>query len=283
MELKFRTLQADEIEVRVGQTIATTNWQGATLLLYKNARVDQDILDETVGAMNWQRRHLRDNANCEVGIYDTDKQEWVWKEDTGTESNTEAEKGLASDSFKRACVNWGIGRELYSSPVIMIPCTLEDKNGRKQILRETTFNVEEIRYNDKRKISYLRIGKAENHVHNAKAFVWSDKTPQPQEQTDKPKIDVNAEKLDKAINKSTKPQTPETMDLQAVKTSENTKASPQRQVEDMIKAMVATKVATWAEIQNILINEYGADVPVKLSDDLAKEFLARLKKWEKKQ
>lgn len=116
MDLKFRELRADEIDCRP----ATITANGISLLLYKDARVDQDILDETVGPMNWQREHLRDNANCRVGIWDEDKKQWIWKEDTGTESNTEKEKGLASDSFKRACFNWGIGRELYTAPFIWI-------------------------------------------------------------------------------------------------------------------------------------------------------------------
>ena len=92
-----------------------------------------DILDETVGAMNWKRSHTRDNANCIVSIWDSDKKEWVSKEDTGTESNTEAEKGLASDSFKRACVNWGIGRELYTSPFIWVSkdkCNITPKGSK---------------------------------------------------------------------------------------------------------------------------------------------------------
>ena len=117
MELKFRDLKADEIDARV-QTVVTS--KGVSLLLYKDARVDMDILDETVGALNWQRRHSRDNANCTVEIWDSDKKMWIAKEDTGTESNTEAEKSLASDSFKRACFNWGIGRELYTAPFIWI-------------------------------------------------------------------------------------------------------------------------------------------------------------------
>lgn len=116
MKYMFRTLKADEIDVRISQI--EKNW--CTLLLYKDARVDQDILDETVGAMNWQRHHTRDNANCIVSIWDDEKKQWIEKEDTGTESFTEAEKGLASDSFKRACFNWGIGRELYTAPSIFI-------------------------------------------------------------------------------------------------------------------------------------------------------------------
>lgn len=100
----FRLLRADEIECRV----ATVKEKGCSVLLYKDARCDQNILDETVGNMNWQRKHSRDNANCTVGIWDTEKKMWVEKEDTGTESFTEKEKGLASDSFKRACFNWGM-------------------------------------------------------------------------------------------------------------------------------------------------------------------------------
>jgi hypothetical protein len=116
MDLKFRPLRADEVELRV----STCNANGFSLLLYKDARCDMNILDETVGALNWMRTHLRDNANCIVAIWDADKDEWIAKEDTGTESFTEKEKGLASDSFKRACVNWGIGRELYTAPFIWI-------------------------------------------------------------------------------------------------------------------------------------------------------------------
>lgn len=112
----FRDLKANEIDVRIAQITE----KGLSLLLYKDARVDQDILDETVGAMNWQRKHTRDNANCIVEIWDKEKGQWISKEDTGTESFTEKEKGLASDSFKRACFNWGIGRELYTAPFIWI-------------------------------------------------------------------------------------------------------------------------------------------------------------------
>ena len=98
----FRDLRADEIDVRISQV--GEGW--LSLLLYKDARVDMDILDETVGNMNWQRKHLRDNANCIIEIWDKEKGQWISKEDTGTESYTEKEKGLASDSFKRAGFNW---------------------------------------------------------------------------------------------------------------------------------------------------------------------------------
>ena len=113
----FRRLKAEEIECRVSQI----SDKGLFLLLYKDARCDMNILDETVGALGWKREHTRDNANCIVSIWDDEKKQWISKEDTGTESNTEAQKGLASDSFKRACFNWGIGRELYTAPKIWIP------------------------------------------------------------------------------------------------------------------------------------------------------------------
>lgn len=92
----------------------------ATILAYKDARVDMQQLDDSVGALYWKREHTRDNKNCIVSIYNIELKEWVSKEDTGTESNTEQAKGLASDSFKRACFNWGIGRELYDYPMISI-------------------------------------------------------------------------------------------------------------------------------------------------------------------
>ena len=154
---KFRKLQAHEIDVRVGQGISTPNWQGVSVLLYKNARVDMDILDETVGEDNWQRRHEVVNGNlyCAVGIYSPDKKEWVWKSDCGTESNTEKEKGEASDAFKRACVNWGIGRELYTAPKDMfISCELNEKKQPKD--KKLKFFVSHIEYENNR-ISELTI------------------------------------------------------------------------------------------------------------------------------
>ena len=147
MEAMFRNLKANEIDVRIAQITE----KGLSLLLYKDARVDQDILDETVGAMNWQRRHARDNANCIVEIWDKEKQQWISKEDTGTESFTEKEKGLASDSFKRACFNWGIGRELYTAPFIWISsdkCNIV-KNQQGKFTCKDKFVVEAIEITNK--------------------------------------------------------------------------------------------------------------------------------------
>lgn len=154
---KFRKLQAHEIDVRIGQAISTEKWSGVSLLLYKNARVDMDILDEVVGAENWQRKHevINGNLYCHVGIYSKDKNEWVWKSDCGTESNTEKEKGEASDAFKRACVNWGIGRELYTAPKnMLIPCELNERKQPKD--KKLKFFVDDIDY-DGPKICYIKI------------------------------------------------------------------------------------------------------------------------------
>ena len=109
--------------------------------------------------MNWQRHHTRDNANCIVSIWDNDKKQWIEKEDTGTESFTEKEKGLASDSFKRACFNFGIGRELYSAPFIWISSDYaniqEGKNGKLQC--SDNFAVDRIEYDADRNIIALSI------------------------------------------------------------------------------------------------------------------------------
>ena len=155
----FRLLNADEIDVRV----STINAKGATLLLYKDARCDMNFLDEAVGAFNWKREHTRENANCIVSIWDKDKEQWVSKEDTGTESFTEKEKGLASDSFKRACFNWGIGRELYTAPFIYIPAdkmSITDKNGKYTTYDK--FHVEAIKYDEKNQIVALSIKNQKN-------------------------------------------------------------------------------------------------------------------------
>ena len=146
MEYMFRDLKANEIDCRISQI----NEKGLSLLLYKDARVDMDILDETVGAKNWQRSHTRDNANCIIEIWDEYKKQWICKEDTGTESNTEKEKGQASDSFKRACFNFGIGRELYTAPFIWIPAS-------KGYSKYEKFKVKEIGYNENREIDLLLI------------------------------------------------------------------------------------------------------------------------------
>ena len=120
-----KPLTIDQIDFRV-QSINKGGY--ATILAYKDARVDMERLDEVCGPLNWRREHTRDNHNCIVSIWDESKSQWVSKEDTGTESYTDAQKGLASDSFKRACFNWGIGRELYDYPVIQVKLREDEWN-----------------------------------------------------------------------------------------------------------------------------------------------------------
>lgn len=159
MNLKFRPLKESEIDVRV-QSVTE---KGCILLLYKDARCDMNILDETVGPLNWKREHTRDNANCIVSLWDDEKKHWVSKEDTGTESNTEKEKGQASDSFKRACFNWGIGRELYTSPFIWVKkedCnmySIKGNNGKDIWKCNDKFEVEKIAYDENKNITGLAI------------------------------------------------------------------------------------------------------------------------------
>lgn len=168
---KFRLLKAEEIECRVSRFIESPNFTGLFLLLYKDARCDMRILDETVGAMNWQCEYSRDNANCTVSIWDNEKDQWISKEDTGTESDTEREKGLASDSFKRACFKWGIGRELYTSPTIMVDKGFtnmyKDKNDKWRCYDK--FVVQKIGYDNGRISELVIVNEKSNNV----AFRWS--------------------------------------------------------------------------------------------------------------
>lgn len=179
--MKFRDLTKDDIECRVQQI----KQNGLILLLYKNARVDMAILDETVGPANWQRDHFECKGNlfCKVGIRtertypdSPNSIEWIWKSDCGTESNTEAVKGESSDAFKRACFNWGIGRELYTAPFIWIPNTLckieasprKDQYGRDTYTCRDKFSVSKIVIQDK-KIIGLEIA---NESQNLTCFNW---------------------------------------------------------------------------------------------------------------
>lgn len=175
--IKFRNLKPEEIYVRVNNITA----KGATFLLYKDARCDMDILDETVGESNWQRSHTENKGNlfCSVGINvnyadPTAEPLWVWKQDCGAESYTEKEKGEASDSFKRACVNWGIGRELYTKILIFIRLETEETapGSRKYKLKNPyeSFHVSAIEYEGKR-ITAIEISDKDNSV----AFTWGKK------------------------------------------------------------------------------------------------------------
>lgn len=164
----FRELKAEEIECRVG----TCSAKGVSLLLYKDARVDRAVLDETVGAFNWQCTFSEHKGTlfCSVGIR-ADNGEWVWKEDAGSPSNMEAQKGEASDAFKRACFKWGIGKELYTAPFIWIPaqnCTIQQGRNGKPACYDR-FAVEKIRVEGGR-ITGLSIVNAKT---GQRVYVWT--------------------------------------------------------------------------------------------------------------
>ena len=152
----IRLLRADEIECRV----SVINEKGVSLLLFKDARVDQKILDETFTPFGWRRTHqsIDGNLYCTVGVWDKEKQQWIAKQDVGTVSYSEKEKGQASDSFKRACFNWGIGRELYTAPFIWVPAENVSINPKgDRCTTSDRFSVQAIEYNEEREISSLVI------------------------------------------------------------------------------------------------------------------------------
>lgn len=181
--MKFRALKASEIDCRI-QSIGQnkTGAVGTTILLYKDARVDMNILDETVGAMNWQREHSVVNGNlyCTISIWDEVKEQWISKSDVGTESNTEKEKGQASDSFKRAGFNWGIGRELYSAPFVYIQLDKSEyieRNGK--LTSNAKFKVKDIAYDENRNIVRLVVIDSKGKVR----YTFGENTQQQTQET----------------------------------------------------------------------------------------------------
>jgi|TARA_B110000879_G_scaffold123461_1_gene163280 hypothetical protein len=136
MELKnlSKPLAIQDIDFRV-QSINKGGY--ATILAYKDARVDIKRLNEVCGVLGWQREHTRDNRNCIISIWDKENKQWVSKEDTGTESMADSQKGLASDSFKRACFNLGIGIELYDYPIIQIKLNPNEFKIENQKVKQT--------------------------------------------------------------------------------------------------------------------------------------------------
>ena len=152
----IRLLRAEEIECRV----AAINGKGLSLLLFKDARVDQRILDETFTPFGWRRSHQEINGNlyCTVEVWDREKGQWIAKQDVGTAGYAEKEKGQASDSFKRACFNWGVGRELYTAPFIWIlagKAEILEREGR--YVTPDRLRVRSIAYNSQREIRALSI------------------------------------------------------------------------------------------------------------------------------
>lgn len=160
----MRKLEPNEIEVKVKQVTG----KGCLLLLFKNARTDMAILDETFGPQNWQCDYKTINGvlYCGIGVaYNNNGNiTWVWKWDCGVESRADEDgnekKGEASDAFKRAGFKWGIGRELYTAPFIWAKVeTIFLKDSNKWVLKNPfqKFIVDSIEYNEKGEISYLLI------------------------------------------------------------------------------------------------------------------------------
>ena len=192
--LDFRPLKASEIDVRIGNV--AKNGSGFFLLLYKNARVDQTILDETVGQWNWQCKYyqVKNTMVCSVGIFNEERNEWLWK-DNGGDDDYQAEqvKAELSDAFKRACFNWGIGRELYYSPKIWVNQDGEndskDHYSVKNIEYDTNKRITNlVIVNDKTKKVVFSYGKDTKTAENA------DLTPK----NDTPKVEEPKGSVDKA-------------------------------------------------------------------------------------
>ena len=163
----MRLLNANEIEVKVKQV----KENGCVVLLYKTARTDMDLLDETYGAENWQCAYeeIKENLYCKIGVWSEKLAQWIWKQDCGIESREDGEgnekKGEASDAFKRAGFKWGIGRELYTAPFIWISSDfikIETRNGKSYTNEK--FSVSKIEYNDNREIIALEIVNQKNKV-----------------------------------------------------------------------------------------------------------------------
>lgn len=168
---KFRLLTEQDIECKVKKV----SDKGAVLLLYKTARTDMDVLDESVGAEHWtcDYEEIKGNLYCRIGVY-CEGVGWVYKEDCGIESREDGEgnekKGEASDAFKRAGFKWGIGRELYTAPFIFIPAdkmNVKESNGKFKTF--DSFSVEKIAYDENRRISGLAI---RNDKTGKRCFVW---------------------------------------------------------------------------------------------------------------
>lgn len=190
MARKFRHLRPDEIELRVAQCTD----KGVQLLLYKTARTDAALLDE-VYPDAWQNDFKVIDGKMYGGIGIKVNSEWLWRWDCGTESNTEAEKGEASDAFKRAGFKWGIGAELYSSPFVWIKndaCTIEINERTKRPECKDRFKVTGIGYDENDRISFLAIDNTKRHCS---AFTYGKE----QQEDDVPDKDELAARSDERM------------------------------------------------------------------------------------
>lgn len=159
--LEFPLLHADEIYVRVNQV----SKNGASALLYKDARVDYRILNETFGIFGWKcdYKEVKGNLYCVLSVFDEEHNQWVEKTNTGVESREDADnnqiKGEASDALKRSAFALGIGVELYTVPKLIWLNVKTVDEGKKFVLADKyqSFYVSEIGYDAKRRVNKLII------------------------------------------------------------------------------------------------------------------------------
>lgn len=251
----IRLLKANEIECRV--SIVKEN--GISLLLYKDARVDQRILDETFGLFGWKRSHqcIDGNLYCTVEVYDKDTGEWVAKQDVGTMGYAEKEKSQASDSFKRACFNWGIGRELYTAPFIWVPAAgISIKRNGDKLYCSDHFSVRSITYNGDREIASLVIANDSNQ--GQAVYEMGAKAEKPE----KPKKNIVAGSRDKLQSK-------------APASNDSTLSKIQRQ--SLEKELQRTGVGMEA-----VQERYKIENPATISEDLYGKIMAALAKTKSK-
>lgn len=248
-EKKIRALKADEIECRV----SNISDKGVTLLLYKNARVDQAILDETFGVYGWQRSHrlVGDDLYCTVSIWDEEKHIWIAKEDVGTEGDYEKVKGLASDAFKRACVNIGIGRELYSAPFIFIPISVVqtgEKNGKRFV--KDRFTVQSIAVSEKKVITSLTV----TNQNGTEVFSYK-------------------ERKQKSLSKTEEPQKPKTRNAGGKDRQSVLPEFTLRELDILYEELYRTGVT-----EEALLKRYGLDSMKDMSRDIYMRALSGLRK-----
>lgn len=255
MEQKtIRLLRADEIECRIG----TISEKGVSLLLYKDARADMKILDEVYGPLNWQRKHemIGSSLYCIISVWDNEKKQWISKMDVGTESYTEKEKGQASDSFKRACVSLGIGRELYTAPFIWVPASKvniqKKQDGRNEKLYTyDKFSIHSISYNENREITGLTVINQDGSV----VYHLAEKGAAP-----KTSGNTAAEKTGKKQNKN------------AAASKAEQKQEPDR-TQEINKELARTGVALDAVLQR-----YGVSSIQEMDNDTYRKAMNSLKK-----
>ncbi len=281
-DVSIRLLRAEEIKCR----IATINEKGLSLLLFKDARVDQKLLDETFTPFGWKRSHqvIDGNLYCTVEVWDREKNQWIGKQDVGTMSYTEKEKGQASDSFKRACFNWGIGRELYTAPFIWIPAervNIQKKEREQKFYTYDRFHVWSISYDEEGKINAVMIVNQKNEiVYSMDARILDIDTKEAGEKQETTNKQENANKADgKAVRGREAAQKEKKETLSGDEQSlGDTPSLTKRQRTVLEKELERTGVALDA-----VLNRYHLDSAEQISEEIYKKAIECLKKSKSKE